>query len=413
MLYSKKIIRAWGAICVRYPFFQTLHAYKKTSTVLSITYAAVLLVAVLWSYGIPQKQFGIADEIGVATNLFSTFIEISVIIAAGVGILFLKTISSAESIRIKDETENSLVPDSLIFAFPPKSAIEMRFNSSMHYAIPPILEACFRWSEFDREEFYLVEAGPLDLPKMSLISIGVNPDSSAVIFNLGTSSYYDIFFTHYSSDLVLSKQSAGERNDAGPITLRGLLGQSAAKFYQRQISEISAGRTFECLKILPNPLGISGIVLLSASGATYVLLRKRGSHEIAAKNKLEWSFAGLVEAFEWLHDSDVNINDFVRSELEDEIFSYFSCLRDLECSIDLLGLVVNPLYLYQPEIFATVQYDVDESCLSKVIDLSRHRFRVIDIRHLHSEFSGALTKNLCAPGLRLLERRHPGFFNLS
>lgn len=407
---SRKLVRAWGAIRIRYPIFQTIRSHRALFVLFTGIFALALLYAVLWAYEIPQQILGFkhAPPTGIPDNLFSAIIEISVLLALGIGLLLWKTISSSENTRI--DNTNVEIPDELIMPIGKNTTIEMSFDTSKHYSSPPILDACLRWSEFDHEELFLVEAGSLDIPKLTLLCATFDSISQKLCLELGSTSFYDVFCTHYTPDIVLSNQSMNaKRHD--PKSLRALFGASIFNYYQHQIKQWQNNKTLNCSKLLPNPLGISGIVILHAATSTYILLQKRGSDEIAARNRLEWSFAGLIEATSWFHSSKIDFPEFVKSELRDEVANKATILNTLEYKIEPIGLVFNPLYLYQPEIFVAVNYEgiKDEDIVQIKCSLGE-TFVLVPPDQLSQQFQIYDLKNLCIPGLKLLQSAYPTLF---
>lgn len=407
MFSYKKLTRAWGVICIRYPIFQIFNN-NKLSKYIIVGYLILICYAILWGFGIPQKTLNLSDTAGMTAGLFTTLIEISALLILGISTLLWKVIASSENTRISNI--NAEIPDSLIVKIKPYASVKLKFDSTKHYNLPPILEACYRWVEFDRDEYFLVEAGSLDIPKISVNSFKINTQLNTVQINLGSSSFYDIFYTHYSPDLSLSGQSTSEQNKS-LTTLRSLLDHSLSRFYNEQTNISNEEKKINCSQFLPNPLGLSGIVLLSTDTETLVLLRKRGSHEIAAKNKLEWSFAGLIEATFWIHNKEINFTDFVNVELQDEVTTKIKSLASRTADVYPIGIVFNKLYLYQPEIFATVHYNnLTKTEMSDIRKECRNYFVISSIHDLEKTFATHDVKNLCTPGLKLLQAAYPDFF---
>lgn len=405
-MVTKKLRRAWGALRIRYTIFQTISSHRKLFLAVSTAYAFALAYSVLWAFSIPQNVLKLTAFTGIPDNLFSTVIEVTAFIVLGICLIIWKTIATSDNIRINNK--NSEIPDSLIFPVSQTSSVEMYFIRDKYYRLPPILEDCLRWAEFDRNEFYLVEAGSLDIPKLSLHTITIDNNSNKIKLQLGSSSFYDIFYTHYSPDLVLSSQSANE-SDNKKTTLRTLFEKPISQYYETQLSNVSSSQKHICCSdLLPNPLGISGIVLLIAGNSASVILRKRGSHEIAAKNQLEWSFAGLIEAVSWVHKREIDFEEFAKSELYNEVINKATVLQQYSPKIEPLGFVFNPLYLYQPEIFIAAKFVVKEK---DIIDEVRRQlgglFLVVPVNQLRDTFDKHELKNLCRPGLKLLEKAYP------
>jgi hypothetical protein len=370
----------------------------------------------LWAYGLPQSVLGLESP-NILDNLFSSVIEVSILLVLGVVLLVWKTVDTSENIRI-DKTHSD-VPEHLVIPVAPTTTIEMSFDTARHYASPPMMEACLRWGELDREEFFLVEAGALDIPKLTLCSIVFNSASQSLLFELGSASFFDIFHTHYSPDLVLSRQSASERRDI--TTLRTLFDGPVSSYYKEEIKVkklddlgLQNKQILRCLDFFPNPLGISGVVLIFTATRTLALLRKRASHEIAAKDLIEWSFAGLVEATRWIHVSKIDFLEFAKLELQDEVVDKSETLNciGIEPVIEPLGIVFNRLYLYQPELFVVAKYASisDEQSDKLIVELGKN-FMLVPVSRLPDEFEKHELKNLCMPGLDLLKSAYPDLFS--
>ncbi|MFQ6370858.1 hypothetical protein [Shewanella sp. YIC-542] len=402
---SKKLARAWGAIRIKYPVFQVFGSRKRLTLIFGFVALAVF-AAVLWAVGALQSFFKLPPPpSGVPDNLFSTVIEVSIFLMLGIGLLMWKTIGASEEVRI--DNKYSVIDDALIFPFSADLKVDIQFDKDVYYQQPPMIEASLRWVEFDKEEFFLVEAGSLDIPKLTLIKVTTDEVDKTLKLELGAASFYDIFYTHYSPDLVFSSQYATEVKEVA--TLRALYGKPLFNYYKKEIGECSSKQTkINCSSLIPNPLGISGIVLIRDGALTYAVLRIRGSHEIAAKNRIEWSFAGLVEATEWIHHPEIDFEEFVHWELDDEVVAFFKELEGKHPKIMPLGLVINSLYMYQPEIFVVVEYNsVDIAAIKSQLP---KQLRLVDVRNMQSEFKHHQTKNLCEPGLKLLRHQRPELF---
>lgn len=315
--------------------------------------------------------------------------------------------TSDQTKRVRIDEQHRDVADSLIFPVKPQSSVEMVFDPCAHYNMHPAITALLRWVDFDRNEYYLKEAGPLDIAKLSLREILYDPTLNKVEIKLGSCSFYDIFYTHYCPDLVLSTVSTSESEDSKRVTLRSLFDGALLRYYTKQTSADIAPKIVCCSNLLPNPLGVSGIVLIDAGGSTFVPLKKRGSRQIASQNRLEWSFAGTIEAIDWIHDPRISFEAFIDSELDDELIRNTKTLKSHDPVIQPLGFVFNPLYLYQPEMFVAVRYKIEES---KIQDLTRELeggFVVVEVRHLSETFGKHTVKNLCFPGIKLLNIAYP------
>ena len=339
---------------------------------------------------------------GMLDSLVTTFVEVSLIITFGVALLVSKALSSSEHTRL-DKSACNIIPEDYILSFSDlDKGLRIKYLDGKHYQMSPVVDAMLRRLEFDKEEFYLVEAGALDIPKLSLYRIVFN--DGGVVIELGSADFYDIFFTHYSPDLVISKQSSSESD--GRVTLRSEIGPSLEKYYRQEVNDWKAGSgQLNLFGSLPNPIGVSGIVIFESGEGSHIVLRHRAGHEVAANNTLEWSFAGLLEATRWLHTNEIPLEEFAMLEMEDEFLQYFPGLKDLSPEIRPLGMVFNPLYLFQPELFVVVVFKGvgGEAALGSNARGSK-RFKVVRSNDLSNVFSSEKLKNLCLPGEVLLKK---------
>lgn len=71
----------------------------------------------------------------------------------------------------------------------------------------------------DQSDFFLVHAGSLDIPKLTLLAIE-NPGDDSVRLKLGTAAFKEFFFSHHFADYMLSRSSSNDMG--GKATLRTL-----------------------------------------------------------------------------------------------------------------------------------------------------------------------------------------------
>ncbi|USZ50493.1 hypothetical protein [Halomonas sp. DN3] len=400
--FYKKFLRGWSAIKVRHPIFQAINSRSPSVVLVIFLVASFLLFSILWIFGIPQDLMGIEESIDMLDSLLTTFVEISLFVTLGVFLLVSKALSSGEHSRLEKEKHREIPEDYVVSFSGFERGLKIRLLDESHYQTNPVIDTMLRRLEFDKEEFYLIEAGALDIPKLSLHRMVID-ESGEIFLELGSADFYDIFFTHYSPDLVISKQSTTDSKTE--ITLRNEIGPSLEIYYKREFSAWKEkGLTFS--KLMPNPIGVSGIVVIESYEGRFIVLRHRASHEIAANNTLEWSFAGLLEATRWLHTSEIPFDEFVMLEMEDEFLNYFPSLKGCRPEIQPLGMVVNPLYLFQPELFVVVVYkdvvnEISSFGLGSKID---PRFKVVSTDDLNNVFASAKLKNLCLPGKELMKK---------
>lgn len=409
----KKLPKAWSAIKIRYPIFQIFNSNKVFSIALSVSYLSLLFFSILWAYGIPQDNFSIKSITGIPDGIFTSVIEITFIIFVGVSILFLKVIrtsSVTETNRRVSSLEFSSIQNklkwnqSLIYKLERSSRVTCKFDRNDFYSLPKIIEASNKWTEINKDEYFLVEAGSLDIPKLTIKSISFNAQAETWDITLGASSFYDIFFTHYSPDLPLSNQQI---KDCGlSATLKSLYEKSITEFYKLRSENYKEKNEIDFFDLLPNPLGVSGIIIVTINEISYTLLRTRGNLEILDRGRVEWSFAGLIEATEWVHSDNIDFGELVYTELEDEVLKHLAILRSQPFEVEPLGIVLNPDCLYQPELFVKVEYCLSQDsfdALERQVQ-SVSGMTLCELSKLKETLSEAeSTKSLCYPGVMLLE----------
>ncbi|MCL1067236.1 hypothetical protein L2735_10495 [Shewanella olleyana] len=414
MINKVKLSRAWASICIKYPIFQIFSSNRIFSLVIFLVYLKLLTFSILWTFGIPQKLLGITVINGVPDGLFSGVIEISILIFLGISLLVWKTLFSSSESEKKRRTckldgvsqiDVSKRKDFHIYPIDEKVNISLSFDYKEFYNFPSILDASYKWIALDRDELFLVEAGSLDIPKLTLKTLKYDKEDNSLKVELGAASFYDIFYTHYSPDLLISSQSANESNNS--TSLRSLYEHSILKYYEEADNLFYSSGVFTPLSLLPNPIGISGIVIINTPNGFFVILRRRGEHEILDRNRIEWSFAGLIEATDWVHTKTIPFTDFAYSELNDEVTKKLPILEEYTPKISTIGFVLNPDCLYQPELFVTVEYQLNNNlfCVLKRQLDRKPEFCLIQISQLEDKFKSAeKIKSLCFSGLELLKQ---------
>lgn len=227
---------------------------------------------------------------------------------------------------------------------------EISSMSGLH----PFMETMLRFTVFDKEDLYRLEAGSLDIPKATLRSISI--ESSTIIIKLGSTSFFNIFYTHYFGDYPLSTDSYDENNKHPDITLRYIFGEMAEKFICDQTKEFNAAHHLYPYPIFPNPLGVTGICRVAIEGSTYVIARRRKSDVINEVNKLDWTFSGLVEAHKLLYAtrSLVSVTEYIIGEIKDELLNMIGWNEKSIASVTPIGIIFSEKYLYQPELVVIV-----------------------------------------------------------
>jgi hypothetical protein len=356
----------------------------------------------------------------IVQGLLGFSLELFIVIVLGVSLILVKTLTATEFERIDasqitaaGKTVREVTP--ALTAFLGGKKVEFRFDHMAFYEMPKMLDVSYRWAEFDRDEFFLVKAGSLDKPKLTLRSI--THEAGKLVFHLGASSFYDIFFTHYSPDLKFSSQRANESAEEDANSVRGILKKSLDRYYASDLKDEINKEVFTLFDFIPNSLGLSGIVVLECEdGKIYVPLRVRQMHEAASQDELEWSFAGLLEASDWLHATKIDIDELIDIEFIDEFLHRFDAVKysvpRSSFSSEIIGMTLNPLFLYQPEIYAllitkNVPKEVIE-CLRDQFDEKQHR--LVEVTDLERIARTEKTKNLFDPGLLLFREARAKYF---
>ena len=397
----RKVRRAVVAIAARYPFFQLFKVHKW------LTVAVWVLTGVAIAYSAWWIAHVTGDS-GVPGNLVSTLIEVVLLGLIAAALLIWKTLASSDAPRINRSGRH--MTDFRVFPIKPNAKVTIRFDRDDFYEVPKILATCLNSMEIDRTDFYYVAAGSLDLPKLTLKTMALSETGDDVELTLGSASYYDIFYTHNSPDLVLSTQQATERFQK--VTLRELFGDSLSRYYRKQELHLRKEGKLTLSPLLPNPIGVSGIVIGECGGRSWVLMRRRRNDEIAEKGMLEWSFAGLIESTDWFHHSKIPFHKFAEAEFLDEIPDSVITEVGNYYRFEPIGVVLSALVLYQPEFFVTVRCAfADPSFALRDPESKTGYFKWIPIEELEGLFRDeGSCKYLCKPGLDLLRAARPELF---
>jgi len=181
-------------------------------------------------------------------------------------------------------------------------------------------------------------------------------------------SYIYVWYTYYNTDLLPSDGS----------TFRSYIYPSRKSFYSlghgsrhRYLDYKSSG-TFTLDSLIPNPIGITGVIHVSGD-SSYYLLQYRGGKNVDG-NKLQWSYSTLVKAFddhEYVHfasqdirpDKDnrlLSVKGYAIKRLIDEIYCIDNgkdCVNINNCVYQYLfnntkpiALLLNACMNFQPEL---------------------------------------------------------------
>ncbi|WP_297214182.1 hypothetical protein [Thermodesulfovibrio sp.] len=197
----------------------------------------------------------------------------------------------------------------------------------------------------------MIEAGNLDIPKLTLESINIS-NGNCLKLKVSSCSFFCIYYTHYFADYIFSSSSNME-NTKEENTLKNLIGRNVSKILLDNIVNFSKNKNFSLPSLLPNPLGITGIIQI---GDKYII-RKRNKRVISEMDTYDWSFSGLIDSHDFLYEyySGIKVIDILKiieKEIIDELNLpiKFENLNDYIIGILPLGIVFNEKYLYQPEL---------------------------------------------------------------
>jgi hypothetical protein len=348
----------------KFPILNTF--YKGSPLLRSATGTTVLLVlvsAVIYAVigEAPNPKNSVFD------SLIAIPIQVSIVIAGyvvivGFRILFYRgTTGSYEENRHHTQSVGENYPwlplndvnsESVIFDC---SAIAQMVE--MH----PFVASAIRFTLFDKDDNFRIEAGTLNVPKCSLSNIIIR--DGKVIFSLQSVSYYDVFYTHYFADYELSHEGYEENNHNKIISLRSLFGASARDYIDGQIAKFPEARELRPYPVFTNPLGLTGVCFYKKSDGERIFIgRERGDNVANEARRLDWSFSGIVEAHPLVRSGGavIDVRDFIDFEIQDELFEPLLAdgsppLADAIQDIFTLGVCFSEKYLYQPELVVLVE----------------------------------------------------------
>ncbi|MFP3977564.1 hypothetical protein [Marinobacter sp. KMM 10035] len=382
---KRSIKRVVDNLSFKYEFFYLVKTNKKKAIFFSLAYLAFVFYVIYEIYD--RGAF-----YGLASNIFTFFVDIGIVFLITVFFLVVRSLHNDEKGRIieKDNLQiGTVVPINMNF-----SEVKVQFNRHDFYNQPREIETLLKWVDFNKDDYFRTHYGSLDVPKFSID--GLSLESGILKVNCSSTSFFDITFTHYFPDYPLS--SSDTTTKVNEKTLRSLLSADIERHYAS--SEFSKVGSMEFFDLLPNPIGITGIVEIAIEGEDPLyILQARLSADAAAKDKIQHSFAGTIDLFPNLYREDVTLKDMVDTELFDEVVDQTIgnsvSLKELESDggvlreNKLLGLVINPLYLYQPEFFVRVKYTVPGTY--------RHLPLVLQLKQEAKVFKTCLSKGKSLP----------------
>jgi hypothetical protein len=422
MYINKNIKRAIDNLSYKYEFFYLIKTNKIKSALFSLIY-------ILFVFYILAKIHSKDDMYGIISNIFPFFVDVAIVFSITVVFLVIRSLHNDEKGRINEKDNfaiHTVIPLNLKF-----SDVKIIFDIDSFYYQPKHIETFLKWVDFDKDDYFRTHYGSLDIPKLVIKNIFF--ESERLHITCSSASFYDISFTHYFPDYPLS--SSRSKSQETTVSLRSLLSDDIEKHYDK--IHLFNEKKFSLYELLPNPMGITGIVELSIEGyKSLYILQARLSADAAAKDKIQHAFAGTIDSFPNMNLVSSCLEAMVNTELYDEVIHQtigngmgLNKLEDCE-SINrtntLLGITINPLYLYQPELFVKVNYAIPKlqilmplieqlkkeelifsECLNKNKKLPKRKSNLYiccesDLHKLlHSK--KLITRNLFPVGLDLLE----------
>jgi len=368
---QERLARLMQGLSLRYDFFYILKKYKKIAFFIGLVY-------ILFVFNIIQNIYSNNGINGIYDNVLPFFVDVGVVFLATAIILLVRAIYNNEKETVVNDIHiNYLKP--LNYSI---DNIEIKFElNNNFYQMPEIISKLLAWLDFNKEDYYRMHYGGLDIPKFSLKTIECN--EGRVILELGMCSFYDIVYTHYFPDYIIS--SSHSTDSAQKLTLRQLLSPNIEEKYSAEFSQKSMN--LKLVEYLPNPIGITGIVVFQAIEKNYYLLQIRNMVDVTARKRVQWSFAGTIDVLPNLFKENFNFNDLVMTELSDEVLFQkmfaakkkkkdenrtfgFYC-ENLFPEVTCIGFVLNDQYLYQPEFFVKVVYKLNTNQTSFISELNK------------------------------------------
>lgn len=323
----------------------------------------------------------------VLDGLVATPLQVVIVAALMAGLAWLRVHFYRGT---KGSAERNRVEDSSAASYPwlgfPQNLREVTFDCAdigELRELHPFLESAIRFTDFDREDNFRLEAGTLNIPKCSLLSLRF--DSERATLRIGSTSFYSVYYSHYFADYRLSRDSTDENTKTRTVSLRTVFGASVDRFLRSQIPEDSAVGSLGSYElrphpVLPSPLGVTGVCYFTMPGGERVFIaRHRGGNVINEAMRLDWSFSGLVEAHPFFRPdgAHIRLDEFVGTEMTDELLmplrEYAQRLQGEvgegivePVNYRALGVIFNGKYLFQPELVVLVKLAVSPGAIRAI-----------------------------------------------
>lgn len=319
--------------------------------------------------------------------------------------------------------------DSLIIPFKSTSkysSITISDPTNNIYELPYTIKHMLYASSNDIHRiFLLLHGGRENRPLVRLTELKYNSEAGSITFITGNASYIDFWYVHHFADFAIARRVSKESKSRlwscssqrskdkklceQFVTIRSTLYPYLMDYYSRlafqdietpsgirlRVAHLQDG-SFKTAPILPNGLGITGIVRLidKENPSNDVLLLQRRSRGQVDRGRLQWSFAGLVGSFDDLFErrnytrdhyhtrsdsSDLTLLDLCWEELQDEILvpiELDNVIHPIDSSFGVspIALILNAEKLFQPELAVEVKIAIDPDVFQKL----HGRFPMLD-----------------------------------
>ena len=308
--------------------------------------------------------------------------------------------------------------------------VDINFRPLEHaiseYEVPNSLKSMLRTGAKNLEAHFVMATGRENRPLITLRKLRFNGGSLEI--DWGVASFYDMWRTHYFADVILARRVSRssesikwacdvlyERNAKEKceklVTLRNVLSAYLNWYFNSRLQQpcfeksrlslmqdkeeyafmytyaTSAGdksskAAIAFPEILPNGLGVTGVVILQEkSGEKKIALLQLREDNALDPSKLQWSFAGIIGAFDdflerksLLADfsNHFSLDDFMWEELYDEVLRPLDIPKHTNYKVQALGLIINADKLYQPELIVSVRIPLEKSELTKITKTIQH-----------------------------------------
>jgi hypothetical protein len=351
--FAHILSRTFDYLARRHPWFDAIHRRRGVAAAMLLGYGGLVLLVAWQVHG--GKDDGWVELMKTYSALF---FDLLVLFLLSVVFLLVRGYYLEERTRI----DTSLLPDKRYFLPFNASSVEVQVDGDGFFQRHPAVTAILDALPMDQSDFFLAHAGSLDIPKLTLRRLQLQPDGS-VRLDLGVAAFREFFFTHHFADYSLSRSSS---RDAGQKeSLRSLF----APVYERQYARFFDGAvdTLTPLGYTPNTLGVTGCVRVMSRGKVAYFLQRRGYHESAARGVLQLSYAGTLNAYPLYadHTEPITLQMLADDEFQDEFMAgepgrwLRGCMAGDRVTHELVGLCANSQYLFQPELFVLSTIIVD------------------------------------------------------